>query len=33
VRHSLMPDAGAITYTDAEWTAFVKGAADGEFNL
>jgi hypothetical protein len=33
VRHSLMPDAGAIIYTNAEWDAFLKGAKDGEFDL
>jgi hypothetical protein len=33
VRHSLMPDAGAITYTNAEWDAFLRGAKDGEFDI
>jgi hypothetical protein len=31
VRHSQRPNAEVILYTDAEWQAFVGGAADGEF--
>jgi hypothetical protein len=31
VRHSLDTDGPVIFYTDAEWTAFVGGVADGEF--
>lgn len=33
VRHSLTPDVGTITYTDAEWTAFLSGAKAGEFDI
>jgi hypothetical protein len=33
VRDSKNPDGGQLSFTPAEWTAFVKGAAAGEFNL
>ena len=33
VRHSLNPDAGTLTYTPAEWDAFIGGVNDGEFDL
>ena len=32
VRNSNHPDAGAIGFTNDEWTAFLAGAQDGEFN-
>ncbi|AEV84780.1 hypothetical protein ACWT_3757 [Actinoplanes sp. SE50] len=32
VRHSHRPDAEVITYTDAEWVAFLGGVRDGEFD-
>jgi hypothetical protein len=31
IRHSKHPDAEVIVYTDAEWSAFLGGVADGEF--
>jgi hypothetical protein len=33
VRDSKSPDAGTLTFTTAEWDAFVGGAKDGEFDL
>ncbi len=32
VRHSRRPGAEVIVYTDAEWSAFLAGARDGEFD-
>ncbi|WP_436536083.1 DUF397 domain-containing protein [Actinoplanes sp. HUAS TT8] len=32
VRHSQRPGAEVIVYTDAEWSAFLTGARDGEFD-
>ncbi|WP_436532685.1 DUF397 domain-containing protein [Actinoplanes sp. HUAS TT8] len=32
VRHSQRPSAEVIVYTDAEWSAFLAGTRDGEFN-
>jgi hypothetical protein len=32
VRHSQRPDAEVILYTDNEWSAFLAGARDGEFD-
>jgi len=32
VRHSQHPDNGTLTFTQAEWDAFLAGARDGEFN-
>lgn len=31
VRNSRFPDGPALTFTDAEWDAFVRGIKDGEF--
>ena len=33
VRHSKRPAETRILFTDAEWTAFMAGARDGEFDL
>ena len=33
VRDSKNPTGGVLSFTPAEWTAFVKGAQAGEFNL
>lgn len=33
VRNSKRPDAGSIHYTDSEWTAFLAGVKNGEFDL
>lgn len=33
VRNSKRPDAGTIHYTTSEWTAFIAGAKNGEFDL
>ncbi len=33
IRHSKYPDDTVIRYTAAEWTAFIAGAKDGEFDL
>ena len=33
VRDSKHPDGPTLTFTPAEWDAFVGGAMDGEFNL
>jgi hypothetical protein len=33
VRDSKNPDGGQLRFTPSEWTAFLKGAAAGEFNL
>jgi hypothetical protein len=33
VRHSQHPDGSVIVYTRAEWTAFLAGAKDGEFDF
>jgi hypothetical protein len=33
VRDSKNPDGSQLSFTPAEWTAFLKGAAAGEFNL
>lgn len=33
VRHSKHPDAAVIVYTRAEWTAFIAGAHDHEFDF
>jgi hypothetical protein len=33
LRNSKDPDGPRVTYTEEEWDAFLKGAADGEFNL
>lgn len=33
VRHSKAPDAATILYTRAEWSAFLAGAKDGEFDF
>lgn len=33
VRHSHHPDGSMIVYTRAEWTAFLAGAKDGEFDF
>ena len=33
VRHSQSPDRAVIVYTAAEWTAFVAGVRDGEFDF
>jgi hypothetical protein len=33
VRHSQRPNAGTLTYTPAEWNAFIGGVVDGEFDL
>ena len=33
VRDSKNPDGGQLHFTPGEWTAFLKGAAAGEFNL
>lgn len=32
VRHSQRPGGEVIVYTDAEWSAFLSGARDGEFD-
>jgi hypothetical protein len=32
VRNSRFPDGPALVFTSAEWTAFVKGAGDGDFD-
>jgi Domain of unknown function (DUF397) len=31
VRNSRYPDGPALVFTRAEWTAFVRGAGDGDF--
>lgn len=31
VRNSRFPDGPALVFTRAEWDAFVRGAADGDF--
>jgi hypothetical protein len=33
VRNSNKPEAGFLEFTQAEWTAFVAGVADGEFRF
>ncbi len=33
VRHSKARDAATIVYTAEEWTAFVSGVKDGEFDF
>jgi hypothetical protein len=33
VRHSHHPDGSLIVYTRAEWSAFLAGAKDGEFDF
>lgn len=33
VRHSRHPEGSVIVYTRAEWTAFLAGAKDGEFDF
>ncbi|WP_199036988.1 DUF397 domain-containing protein [Glycomyces salinus] len=33
VRHSRHPEGATIVYTRAEWTAFLAGAKDGEFDF
>lgn len=33
VRHSHHPEGSLIVYTRAEWTAFLAGAKDGEFDF
>jgi hypothetical protein len=33
VRHSKDPDGSVLHYTRREWSAFLKGAKDGEFDL
>ncbi|WP_298182596.1 DUF397 domain-containing protein [Saccharomonospora sp.] len=33
IRHSKHPDDTVVRYTAAEWTAFIAGAKDGEFDL
>lgn len=33
VRHSQDPDGITIHYTDSEWTAFIAGAKNGEFDI
>lgn len=33
VRDTKDPGAGALVFTHAEWTAFVGGVRDGEFDL
>jgi len=33
VRHSKDPNGAVLTFTPNEWTAFIKGANHGEFNL
>lgn len=33
VRHSHHPDGSVIVYTRAEWSAFLAGARDGEFDF
>lgn len=33
VRHSRHPESSVIVYTRAEWTAFLAGAKDGEFDF
>ncbi|WP_204745374.1 DUF397 domain-containing protein [Glycomyces paridis] len=33
VRHSHHPEGSVIVYTRAEWTAFLAGARDGEFDF
>jgi hypothetical protein len=33
VRQSKAPDDGQLTFTPAEWQAFVDGVRDGEFDL
>ncbi|MBO3735423.1 DUF397 domain-containing protein [Glycomyces niveus] len=33
VRHSHHPEGSVIVYTRAEWTAFLAGAKDGEFDF
>ncbi|WP_018640151.1 DUF397 domain-containing protein [Parafrankia elaeagni] len=32
VRHSKHPDSSVLSFTAAEWEAFLAGARDGEFN-
>jgi hypothetical protein len=32
VRHSRRPSEGTLTFTSAEWTAFIAGAKAGEFD-
>jgi hypothetical protein len=32
VRHSKDPDGSVLHYTRREWSAFLKGAKDGEFD-
>lgn len=32
VRHSKRPDAGMLVFTDSEFTAWVGGAKDGDFD-
>ncbi|MEV0830948.1 MULTISPECIES: DUF397 domain-containing protein [Streptosporangiaceae] len=32
VRNSKRPDAATVTFTTAEWDAFIKGARAGEFD-
>lgn len=33
IRNSKRPDAGTIHYTNSEWTAFIAGVKNGEFDL
>ncbi|WP_019808738.1 DUF397 domain-containing protein [Saccharomonospora halophila] len=33
VRNSKRPDEATLHYTDDEWTAFLAGVKDGEFDL
>ncbi|EIE98508.1 DUF397 domain-containing protein [Saccharomonospora glauca] len=33
IRHSKRPDDTVIRYTAAEWSAFLAGAKDGEFDI
>lgn len=33
VRNSNRPEDAPITYTAAEWDAFIKGVKDGEFDI
>ena len=33
VRDSKDPDGPALLFTHPEWTAFIRGAQDGEFNI
>ena len=33
LRDSKQPDGAILLYTPAEWSAFVKGAKDGEFDI